>query len=45
LEDSERLVATSQQAKVQRKNDTNNARGMGRSISKATPKIHFKFFQ
>jgi hypothetical protein len=28
LEDSERLVATSQQAKVKRKNDTKNTRGM-----------------
>jgi hypothetical protein len=45
LEDSERLVATSQQAKVQRENDTYNARGMGTSISRATPKAHFKFFQ
>jgi hypothetical protein len=45
LEDSERLVATLQQAEVQRKNDTNNARDMGTSISRATPKAHFKFFQ
>jgi hypothetical protein len=45
LEDSERLVATSQQAEVQRKNDTYNARGMGTSISRATPKAHFKIFQ